>query len=113
MAVTLIRPELNLVPRHVVHRAQPEFVVLQARPTDGNFLWRVVGVETNRTLSRHRSLPEAMRAAKRLNKHSKNTELHQCEYARGEFRCSDIGVVQHLENLLELCYAHYLQAEIE
>ena len=103
-----------------IHKPQPQFLVF---PTgQKTFHWRVVAVETNRTVSRHKNLRPALRKAEWLNQHRRVEQLGHCAFESpettwgacdGGFRCPDLGVVHHLESERDLCYAHFLQAELQ
>jgi hypothetical protein len=113
----------NALPRHFPNlppsRNKPQFLV---RPTGNDpYHWQVLALETNRVLSRHRLLAPALRRAGWLNQHRGTVVLGSCEFESpesgwgacdGGFQCSDLGTVHHLESGRDLCYAHFLQAEL-
>jgi hypothetical protein len=100
-------------------RNTPQFLVFPSGKAP--YHWQVRAIATNRVLSRHRLLAPAMRRAGWLNKHRGTVVLPKCEFESAEtgwgagdggFTCYDLGTVHHLESERDLCYAHFLQAEL-
>lgn len=102
-----------------LHKPQPEFLVFPTHTPV--YTWRVVAVNTNRTVSRHRILACALRKAEWLNQKRGEKLLAQCAYESPEtswgacdgWQCPETGTVHHLASERDLCYAHFLQAELQ
>ena len=103
-----------------IHHPQPEFLVFPTRTPV--YTWRVVSTATNRTISRHQILLCALRKAQWLNQKRGTQLLVRCQHETAEtrwgqcdggFLCPDLGTVHHRASERDLCYAHFLQAELD
>jgi hypothetical protein len=95
-------------------RPKLEFMVFPTR-TD-TYVWKIVGIETNRTISRHKNLREALRRCAQLNRHLEEPAMGFCEYETPESswgacdggqRCNHTGTVHDLASELDLCPKHF------
>jgi len=76
------------------------------------FTWRVVARETNRTISQHKRLDNAVRKAERLNVQSFQPDFIQCMHEElvdetNGYRCSETATVYDRVEEIETCLKHF------